>query len=221
MNVGRNRRLATLAVAGAFGLFFSATLHARGTTGCESVVGALACQDLGPFVASAVKINVTRKDGRSSYQRVRTTVRFTNTSAQPLILAYRLRSQKVTDDNGHAYNKNAGYRDERMVSGIGVVGGGSADPQFVLQPGESRDAAFEGLLQYGGANLVPGTVFGHDLTIVQLQVLSAAQVRSVRDYAVSFSNLTDGKRAAGPGGNAPGAQPAEVARQFIDAVKKK
>ena len=146
--------------------------------------GVPTCRDLGPFTASVVKVNVTRQDRTTAYQGVRTTVRFTNVSRQPIVLGYRDHTSSVTDNNGLA------YRWSSKAEGIGVVGRGTADAQFRLAPGESREAAFEGVLQYSMRRQVAGNVFSHDITIVQLAPVSAQQVREVRDHVVSFSNLT-------------------------------
>jgi hypothetical protein len=146
--------------------------------------GASHCTDLGPFTASVVRVNVTRQDSVTAYQGVRTTVRFTNVSAAPLILGYRDHSSAVTDDQGLAYRWSA------KSYGIGVVGRDSADPQFQLAPGESREASFDGVLQYSLRRQVPGTVFSHDITIVQLGRAEGRRVRELRDHVVGFTGLT-------------------------------
>ncbi len=180
--------------------------------------GVPTCRDLGPFTASVVRVNVTRQDRTTAYQGVRTTVRFTNVSRQPLVLGYRDHSSSVTDNNGLA------YRWSSKAEGIGVVGRGSADAQFRLAPGESRDAAFEGVLQYSLRRQVAGNVFSHDITIVQLVPVSAVQVRELRDHVVSFSNLSAGNglaaatppaRDAGPG---PTQEPSLAPRSTMPPV---
>jgi hypothetical protein len=197
--------------------------------GCEAATGVLACQNLGPFTASVLRVNVTHKDGVTAYQGVRTTVRFQNTSAQPLILAYKAGTGRVTDNNGLVYNWNRGSYDLTSVAGMGIVTRDSADPQFVLAPGESRDASFEGVLQYSSRRSVPGNVFNHDLTIVELNVVSGRQVRTVREHALSFANLSAGSGAASAiasGGTvAPGqavapAQLVDTAQKLIELFKK-
>lgn len=149
----------------------------------DACQGAPHCQDLGPFTATVVKVNVTRQGGVTAYQGVRTTVRFTNTGNRPLILGYRDRSSVVTDNNGLP------YRYASKALGMGLVARNSADPQFQLAPGESREATFDGVLQYNVRHTVPGQVFSHDLTIVQLAVLDGQRVREVRDHAIGFTGL--------------------------------
>ena len=239
---GPRKVLGRLAAFIALGTMAYPAAHAA--PGCEIVTGALACQNLGPFLASATRVTLSRKDAPTAYVSVRTTVRFQNVSDRPVILAYRVGSQKVTDDKGLVYNWNRGSYELKSIAGIGLVTRDSADPQFVLAPGEARDASFEGVLQYSMRREVPGTVYNHDLTIAQLEVVSGRQVRTVRDHAVSFANLAPGGSAAasaGPGGAigttaaavlgtptptaaaAPttGAQPADVAIKLIDLLKQK
>ena len=229
-------------VAAFIALGVAAGQGVQAAPGCETVTGVLACQNLGPFLASATRVTLSRKDGPTAYVGVRTTVRFQNVSDRPLILAYRVGSQKVTDDKGLVYIWNRGSYELKSIAGIGLVTRDSADPQFVLAPGEARDASFEGILQYSMRREVPGNAYNHDLTITQLEVVSGRQVRTVRDHAVSFANLVPGGSAAastGPGGTfdtttaavlgttptaaapATGAQPADVAIKLIELMKPK
>ncbi len=233
------RALRRVAATGAV-LTALAAPAAHATPGCEAAGGVLACQNLGPFLASAVRVAVSRKDAPTAYVSVRTTVRFQNTSDRPLILAYRVGSQKLTDDQGLVYNWNRGSYELKSIAGIGLVTRDSADPQFVLAPGEARDASFEAVLQYSMRRQVPGRVYNHDLTIVQMEVASGRQVRMLRDYAVSFANLSAGAGAGAAQGNGPagaaaaamadtgtapvgngGAQPADVAIKLIELLKQK
>lgn len=239
---GARRFLVATLGAAALGAAALPPTSVHAAPGCESVSGVQACQNLGPFLASAVRVGISRKDGPTAYVGVRTTVRFQNVSDRPLILAYRVGSQKVTDDTGLVYNWNRGSYELKAISGIGFVTRDGADPQFALRPGESREASFEGVLQYSQRRQVPGTVYNHDLTIVELDVLNGQQVRARRDHAVSFAGLAPGHAAMAGGGAAPipaaagavlgatptttaaqgtGAQPADVAIKLIDLLKQK
>jgi len=182
--------------------------------------GVPTCRNLGPFTATVVKVNVTRQDRVTAHQGVRTTVRFTNIGNRPLILGYRDHSSSVSDNNGLA------YRWSSKAEGIGLVSGGSADAQFQLAPGESREASFEGVLQYNMRRQVAGTVFSHDITIVQLARPDGQHVREIRDHVLSFSNLTasSGFAAArtlpapsAEPGSPPGAPPPMPATAGADA----
>ncbi len=190
---------APITLLAALALLFALALCSPGAArAADRCAGAPQCRDLGPFTATVVQVNVTRSDRTTAYQGVRTTVRFTNVSSQPLVLGWRDRSSAVTDDQGNA------YRWASKAEGIGVVSRGVADPQFRLAPGESRDAVFEGVLQYSLNRRVAGRVFTHEIGIVQLAVLNERQVRPVRDHVVSFSGLTatSGYRAGVAGGMA-------------------
>ena len=97
------------------------------------------------------------------------------------------------------------------------------------------------MLQYSQRRQVPGTVYNHDLTIVELEVLNGQQVRARRDHAVSFAGLAPGHAAMAGGGASPipaagavmgatptttaaqgtGAQPADVAVKLIELMKQK
>lgn len=173
------------------------------------------CQEAGPLVAQAVRVNVTQSGNVTAYQTVRVTVRFTNAGAEPLILGWRKGSSAVSDETGQA------YRWASKVAGIGIVDGGSADPQFRLAPGEAREAAFEATLQYSIRRSHPGRVFSQDMTIVQLGVVGPTQVRSLHDYALSFSNLSSGMAApGGVGAMAAGAPDvAETINKVVDVFK--
>jgi hypothetical protein len=172
----------------------------------DPCAGVANCRNLGPFTATVVKVNVTRQDSVTAYQGVRTTVRFTNISDRPLILGYREHSSAVSDNQGLAYRWSA------KAYGIGVVAGASADPQFQLGPGESREASFDGVVQYSMRRQVAGNVFSHDITIVQLAAVNGQQVRELRDYAVGFTDLTASSGfAAGRNATATGTTPTQPA----------
>lgn len=153
-------------------------------TAADRCNGQPLCRDLGHFTASVTKVNVTRTNAVTAYQGVRTMVRFTNVSPRPIVLAYRDRSSAVSDDKGLAYRWSA------KSYGIGVVTANTADPQFRLEPGESREASFDGVLQYSMRQQVAGSVFSHDLTIVELALVEGQRIRELRDHAISFSGLT-------------------------------
>lgn len=175
-----------------------------GTAGGDGCAGAAHCQATGPIVARVVRVNVTCSGNVTAYQTVRTTIRFTNAGTEPLVLGYLNGSGRVSDNTGQA------YRWSSKAYGIGVVSGSAADPQFRLAPGESREAAFESTLQYNVRRAQPGNLFSHDVTIVQLAIVGPSQMRTLHEYALSFSDLAAGNLGAG------GA--AGVAGQAVDAV---
>lgn len=204
------RWLALAALAPAL-VFAAGTASAQAGGGCAGVVAA-ACQDLGAFVATALRINVTHKDAPTAYQGVRTTVRVRNSGDKPLVLAYREGSSRVSDDQGNLYT----WR-KPDVAGIGIAGRQGTDGQFVLAPGQAREFSLDGVLQYARSRTVAGKVFTHDMTLVELQAVSPTQLRMVREHAVSFTDL----RASMPAAAAPVTQRLDAAAQLIDSLRKK
>jgi hypothetical protein len=179
-------------------LLLAAALGASVQAAPDPCAGMPQCQNLGPFTATVTKVNVTRQDSVTAYQGVKTTVRFTNIGRQPLVLGYRDKTSAVTDDKGLA------YRWSSKATGIGLVSRGVADPQFQLASGESREASFEGVLQYSMRRQVAGNVFQHDFTIVELAQVGPRQIRELRDHAVSFSQLSATSGFAGGGARPAG-----------------
>ncbi|HEU0140232.1 MAG TPA: hypothetical protein VFQ79_10990, partial [Bryobacteraceae bacterium] len=93
-------------------------------------------------------------------------------------------------------------------SGMWVTTGRNADPQFVLAPGEFRNAAFQVYRRNSGNPT--GLSYTFDVSLEQLEILPSQQIRSVRQFSLNFPDLTvSGMRG--------GAQPAE---NLNDAGKK-
>lgn len=198
----------------------SATSAAAATPVAESAAPAAAptadpcasqprCYNAGPFTAQVTQVTTSQA---GSNHLVRLNVRFRNVSAQPLILAYTKNSGTMIDNHGNRYTIDWRYPDR--VKGIGLVERGKADPQFALNPGESRNATFE-YSRYVGKTVI-GNVFTPDLAIEQLEVLSSQQVRSIREYSLSYPNLTAGMLV----GNADGSQVAESINNVSEAGRQ-
>lgn len=161
------------------------------------------CYDAGKFAASVSNILVSERafnNGSMIDKTVQLNIKFRNVSSQPIILAYRNESGQLTDDAGNRYRS-----EEARVRGMGVIGRNSADPQFVLAPGESRDATFESKLTKTDGKW--GSVFSYDLTLEELEVLPSQQVRSKRAYAVGFTEIKPTTK--------------DKAKGFLDALKPK
>jgi hypothetical protein len=142
------------------------------------------CQE-GVFVAEVTRLTPSK----SGYnQNLQFTVRFHNLTRQPLVLAYTAASAVVVDDAGNRY---ASY--DNLVRGIGISRGRQVNASFVLRGGESRDASFT-LSFRAGAKRV-GSTYTFDFSAEQLEILPGNQIRSVREFAVGFRDLT----ASGPG----------------------
>ena len=165
------------------------------TTGpSDTCAGMARCYGTTLFTAQVVGLNGAMS-GRNHALDIH--VRFHNISTQPLILGYHYTTSSGIDNlNNRYYYGRAGTHDV-SVQGIGIVTSNSADPQFALQPGESRDATFR-VTRYDALNHPLGTSFSYDVSIDQLEVLASQQVRTTRQYAMHFDNLTAGATPSVP-----------------------
>ena len=100
---------------------------------------------------------------------LKASVRFRNTTNQPVVLGYIADSAVVTDNNGNRYEAQVNQRGDG-AAGIGTVTRAKANPQFVLAPGASRDATFT-VSRYKRDSKI-GSTFTFDLTIAHLEVLA-------------------------------------------------
>jgi hypothetical protein len=142
------------------------------------------CQE-GVFVAEVTRLTPSK----SGYnQNLQFTVRFRNLSRQPLVLAYTAGSAVVVDDAGNRYGSY-----DNLVRGIGLSRGRQVNASFALRGGESRDASFT--LTFRAGNKPVGSKYTFDFSAEQIEILAGNQLRSVREFAVGFRDLT----ASGPG----------------------
>lgn len=171
------------------------------------------CYSAGPFAAEVTQVTTSKV---SYYIYVHINVKVRNVTTQPLILGYQNGSGTAIDDAGNRYAA-------KTVKGIGLVSTNAADPQFILNPGQSRDFSLDYVNRPGRA--VVGTSWTADLVLEQLEVLPSRQVRSVRDFAVSYQDLTPGRAvgstaspSTGTDGNS--ATTADVTAGAVKAVGK-
>lgn len=157
----------------------------------DPCAGVARCYNAGPFIAQVNRLTTSKQ---ANYHLVQIDVRFRNLTGQPLILAYQKGSASLVDNYGGRYGEYT-----RGIKGIGTVAGNTADPQFVLSPGQSRNATFEYSRYVAQGNI--GTVFTPDLVIEQLEILPSQQVRSVREFSLTYANLTAGTVAVDGGGD--------------------
>jgi len=142
--------------------------------------------------------------------------RVTNHGTAPLVLGFLSDSGQMLDEQGERYTVKYVYRDR--VAGIGQVRRNSSiDPQFVLQPGESRPFTL-GYSRTGAPNGARG--YSADLVLAQLELLPGNQVRIVREHSISFPQLAGGAAVAASAadGSAPAPAPAEAAKAIQDLV---
>ena len=153
---------------------------------------------------------------------LRINVRFQNVSSQPLILGYSVETSKIIDELGNEYYWGTAGTYDTSVTGMGAVQSSSANPEFLLQPGESRNATFQ-LTRYSVGRNPLGSAFTWDFAVEQLEVLPSKQVRSLRQFSLNFQDLAARTpAAAAPAGrNAQPQTPADSVRQLKDLFKKK
>ena len=168
----------------------------------DTCAGRSNCYSTGLFVAEVTGVTPS-KLGR--YDLIDVRVRFRNLTNQPAILGYTAGTAVVTDNYGGRY----GARDESL-RGIGMIARGQADPQFVLQPGASGNVTFQVWRTRPVNPPIPGS-YNFDITIAHLEVLVSQQVRTVREYSVSFTDI---------GASAMSAIPATAPANVNDAAKK-
>ncbi|MBV6416862.1 MAG: hypothetical protein CMLOHMNK_01480 [Steroidobacteraceae bacterium] len=196
--------------------------------------GAARCYNAGAFVAEVQQLTSTAMTPGARNQSIAINVRFRNVSGRPIILAYKSGSSSGIDNFGNQFYWGRPGSHDTSVKGMGHVSGRSADTQFALAPGQSRNATFN-LIRYS-AHPPIGSAWGFDVVIDELEILPGQQVRTVRENSVNFRNLTaggpsgvaaglgvvTGLDAAGGGANvtSSAAQAQDVATEVIDLFRK-
>lgn len=201
--------------------------------------GAPRCFNAGTFLAEVVNVAPSAVTAGVRHHTVTLTVRFRNIGTAPAVLAYRKGSSAGADNFGNVFAFGRPGTHDTSAKGIGYVDGRQADPQFTLQPGQSRNATFQ-LIRF---NAVPpiGQTFRWDAVVDELELLPGQQIVSARQNSLSFTNLAPGTWSGVPGTTAAAgvgaadasgsADPAAVinqvndtanaAQRFLDAFKKK
>lgn len=170
--------------------------------------GRSACQASGAFTTEVVRVSSPAKTSYANELLVTVGFRVTNHGAAPLVFGFVSDSGQMLDEHGERYTVRYVYRDR--IAGIGQVRRGSIDPQFVLQPGESRPFTL-GYSRIGAPNGARG--YSADLVLAQLELLPGNQVRIVREHAISFPQLAGGGPIGGGGSAAaPSAAPVDAAQ---------
>lgn len=180
------------------------------------------CAHPGPFVAEVQNISGALTGPYPSQTHVlRINVRFRNVTDQPLILGYSAGTSKIIDDLGNEYYWGSAATYDKSVTGMGVVQAREANPEFVLQPGESRNATFQLVRSIGRSEV--GSGFTWDFAVETLEVLPSKQVRSLRQYSMNIQDLTARPPAAGAPASRNQQQqtPGEAVQQLKDLFKRK
>lgn len=186
--------------------------------------GSPRCFNAGTFVAEVMQVTPSAMAPGVRHHSVSFNVRFRNVSDQSVILAYRGSSNSGMDNFGNRFFWGRAGTYDTSVKGIGYVTARSADPQFVLNPGQSRNATF-GLVRYEAKPPI-GTAWTWDVVIDELEIQPGQVIRSLRQNSINLTNLTAGtfNAASAPGilgtvGNAAAPAPAsgdDVASKVID-----
>jgi hypothetical protein len=187
----------------------------------DACAGKTRCFDAGPFSAEILTATATREQGSRPWHTVSMNMRFTNKTNAPIILAYVVPTGVLIDDLGNRYTPAAAPNDAK---GIGKVQARSADAQFALRPGESRQATLGQVRVMRGTPTatVIGSSYTFDVSIAELEVIyNGQQVRTVREHTLTFPGfaLTGGAGATAAGG-ANGAAPASGTTGTVEDIKK-
>jgi hypothetical protein len=161
----------------------------------DACAGLQRCYDAGPFVAEIVQVTPSITKLTYNWHVMTMSIRFRNTTNAPLALGYIVRSGALVDNFGNRYVPS-NPEDSR---GIGKVDANKADPQFTLQPGESRAATFMQAREIRDTNRPMGQTFTFNLSIAQLEVLyNGQQIRTTREHSLTFADWPIAAGAAPP-----------------------
>lgn len=154
---------------------------------CE---GLQRCASGGPFIAQVLSL-IPQGGPQDRHHSLKMQVRLRNISTQPIVLGYKSGSNSATDNLGNAYVYGRPGTHDTSFSGIGLVTGRQADPSFVLQPGEARNATFS-VIRFNSGGKELGTAWAYDVVIDLLEILPSKQIRTASEYSLHFDNLSAG-----------------------------
>jgi hypothetical protein len=153
----------------------------------DGCAGLSHCYSSGPFVATISHISASSV-GNFKDHVLSLDVKFRNLSNQPIILAYASGTSTALDNLGNSYSWGHAGTHDLSARGIGLTTGSSADPSFVLQPGEARNATFQ-VIRYRPGNAQLGTSYTYSVSVQQLEILPSKQIRTAREYSMNFTDL--------------------------------
>lgn len=154
----------------------------------DACAGKQHCDSNKLFSAEVIGLTGSIVGGRHHY--VKMNVRFHNLTDHPIILAYVTTTSSGVDNLGNAYYYGRAHTHDTSTSGIGLLEGRSADTQFQLDPGESRNASF-GIIRYEAARKPIGNSFTYNVTIAELHKMGGTSVESAKQYTLNFPHLPD------------------------------
>ena len=168
------------------GLLFGSAAVAQGMCPGEPL-----CREVPKFSATITDFRVS--PNTVGNRPVNLTVRFTNKTAQPLILGYVDGTAAAYDDRGNKYY----LQNSSKLAGIGRIERSQFDPKFTLGPGESADARME-LNFYVNRNVIVGTAFDVEMGVREIEPVAGGQFQLGREHALSWQHLADGSGARAP-----------------------
>lgn len=146
----------------------------------------------GPFSSEVTHSAVSGTKGH--LMKVEMTVKFTNTSDQPIILAYEYASGFGIDNKDDQYSISRPGAPDRSFTGIGMINSRQANPEFALKPGESKVAKFSVIRDWGSQPY--GDSLRYFATIATLKVMPSGQIIVDRRWLLAV-----GGASAQPGGS--------------------
>lgn len=164
----------------------------------DPCAGRPGCYNAGPFIAEIQQLMASQVAGAARHQTLTLNVRFRNTGAQPIILAYKPTSSAAIDNLGNRYVYGRPGTHDTSFKGIGIVSRNTADPQFTLAPGQVRNAQFN-VTRFNAAGQQLGTGYSYDVVVVELEALPSQQLRTLREHSLNFPNLSTRSYAAATG----------------------
>jgi len=175
--------------------------------------GSPACYNAGVFIAEISQVTPSAMTRGARHHTVAINIRFRNVSDQPIILGYESGTSAGTDNFGNTYYWGRAGTHDTSVKGMGIVTARTADTQFALNPGQSRNATFN-LVRYNAVAPI-GEAWTYDVVIDELALLAGQQVQTVRQNSLNFRNVSPASTFTGTAANAE-----ETANKVIDLFKK-
>lgn len=173
----------------------------------DPCVGNARCYNAGQFIAEVRSLTPGATNVR--HHTLDVGLRIRNLTSAPLILGYKSGSSGAIDNLGNRYIYGRPGTHDVNFKGIGLITSAAADPQFVLQPGQSRDVSFI-VVRFNSLNQQIGTSWSYEVTLTGLEVLPSRQLRETRDYVVAFHDL---------GSHASAAATVKSAKELMDELK--
>lgn len=159
----------------------------------DPCAGSPRCFNAGAFIAEVMQVQASAMTAGARHQSVSLNIRFRNISDKPVILGYRSASSAALDNFGNGFTWGRPGTHDTSVKGIGMVTARSADTQFSLAPGQSRNATF-GIIRFNAAPPI-GDRWNYDVVIEEIEIQPGQVVKSVRQNSLTFAGLTAGSFA--------------------------